>query len=250
MVDQVCDFQTAVLPIQLMAHLKDVGGMKEEKKEMKPMSCPFHYALRVYLEDLYSDFRGGVGHKALYQINDGNYRKAAAAEMAMLQREILAGRKVIAEHVEKMKQMEIRDKERENKMKQLEKINSGMYAKITALNEDRKAFGIEKKEQASKLTYDQLNRHSKQWEMMIRGTKSGYAKKDKLKVTVDGSWDKSMACDIQEVLSRALHSNKKTHIRGALFEKCASRPEHILLDWDVVFENKLLIGQGKKQEHN
>ena len=90
-----------------MSHLKKVGGVFEEKENRKmkqvPMLCKFHYGANIFLRELYKDYNGGeigcitlwhdshqnsfflflsfhldgVGHKALYHLNDDNYQKGA-----------------------------------------------------------------------------------------------------------------------------------------------------------------------------
>ncbi len=60
--DNECDLKKANTPLSLMGHFRDIGGVKKEKKGFTPMGCKFHYAIRVYLETLYSmdgDYRGG-----------------------------------------------------------------------------------------------------------------------------------------------------------------------------------------------
>ena len=50
-------------PIGIMSHLRKMGGVYKEKKDMKlikiPMKCPFHYGARFIMEYLYKDNNDG-----------------------------------------------------------------------------------------------------------------------------------------------------------------------------------------------
>jgi len=258
--DRDCDLKKANTPMSLMGHLRDIGGVKKEKKGFTPMGCEFHYAIRVYLETLYSmngDYRGGVGHKALYQMNDDNYRRAVAAELTLLKKEIQAGKKVIAEQETENWRLKSEREKLEEDMAKIKKINEHFYDKISSLEKDREKLKIEKKNPTSCLTDEQLQRSSKSWQRYRDVTKKCYTKfskqgkdtKDvtpKLKLTVEMCMTKTRVFDVQKFLDEEYCRSKNTNIWKAFFASQLKNPEHILLDWNVVFENKVTEGQDAK----
>eukprot|EP00978_Attheya_sp_CCMP212_P020570 scaffold59039_cov46-Attheya_sp.AAC.2 len=92
------------------------------------------------------NYRGGVGHKPMYEMNDTNYKIAVAAEKRELHREILVGRQKLEE--EKVRRMQLehqRSQEQAEQLKFLQKTNEDAFKKIKQLEEYKKALHIEEK---------------------------------------------------------------------------------------------------------
>ena len=61
--DVICKTFKVCEPIGIMAHLRMIGGVFEERKDSKlnkvPMKCRYHYGARLFMEYLYKDYNGG-----------------------------------------------------------------------------------------------------------------------------------------------------------------------------------------------
>eukprot|EP00957_Ditylum_brightwellii_P107512 8203043-Ditylum_brightwellii.AAC.1 len=55
-------------PMGLMGHLTSKS------------TCPIHSGIKAYITELYSNYKGGFGHKALYQLNTWEYQQAVGIE--------------------------------------------------------------------------------------------------------------------------------------------------------------------------
>ena len=66
-----CTYHRRATPKGLMDHLRKLG--QEE-------GCYMHRGIELYIKNLYENYWGNVGHKALYNGEDAMYRQAIAAE--------------------------------------------------------------------------------------------------------------------------------------------------------------------------
>jgi len=64
-------------PLGLMGHIRSKVENTSGLSSFVP--CVLHYGLLRYMEKLYGNLRG-IGHKALYSLNDANYKKAEEKE--------------------------------------------------------------------------------------------------------------------------------------------------------------------------
>mmetsp|Transcript_18710 Transcript_18710/g.33949 ORF Transcript_18710/g.33949 Transcript_18710/m.33949 type:complete len:932 (-) Transcript_18710:1162-3957(-) len=142
-------------PMGLMRHLRTEG----EK------GCILHYGLTIYMEHLYCknshNYRGGVGHKALYEMNDANYKIAVAAEKRELHHEILVGRQKLEEEKARRMQLEHRQIQQTEQLEFLQKTNKDAFQKIKQLEEDKKALHIEEKGKTPVLSKFELDCYRK-----------------------------------------------------------------------------------------
>jgi hypothetical protein len=107
--DDQCKCSGAFSPIGLMGHLEMIGGVRTyrdpntRQQTADPMLCKRHYGARQFLMSLYANYNGGmcftcdflqlgrmankcvrcvsegIGHKALFKLNDDNWKKADVA---------------------------------------------------------------------------------------------------------------------------------------------------------------------------
>eukprot|EP00978_Attheya_sp_CCMP212_P001908 scaffold3945_cov67-Attheya_sp.AAC.1 len=113
-------------PMGLMGHLRTEG-----KK-----GCILHYGLTVYMEHLYCktstkdhNYCRGVGHKAMYEMNDPNYKLAVAAEKRELHHEISVGRQKLEEETARRMQLEHQQSQQAEQLKFLQG-NKDAFKKI------------------------------------------------------------------------------------------------------------------------
>lgn len=188
-------------------------------------------------------------------MNDDNYRRAAAAELSLLKKEIQTGKIVIAEQEAENWRLKSEREKLEENMAEIKKINEYFYDKISALEKDREKLKIEKKDPTSCLTNKQLQKYSKSWQRYRDVTKKCYTKfskqgkdtKDvtpKLKLTVEMCTTETRVFDVQKFLDKEYCRSRNTNTWKAFFACQLKNPEHILLDWNVVFENKITKGEG------
>lgn len=69
-------------PNSLMDHLKTKGGCAMMNLEEGPLTCPYHYAARMFLTKLYKGYYDGVDHEALYPVGTENWKRARNAAEA------------------------------------------------------------------------------------------------------------------------------------------------------------------------
>jgi hypothetical protein len=155
-----------------MAHVRKVGGVFKEKQNRTmiqvPMKCKFHYAVRVFLEELYKDYNGSefgshlafafttcllmhyphaiytkfhsaIGHEAIYFMGDEKYKKARSAADHWKEREkqyLQSENDRLAEKVSA----------EEQKVADLQKINKSLYDKSERLRSEMEKLGIVKEE--------------------------------------------------------------------------------------------------------
>ena len=59
----ICKTFKVCEPLGMMSHLRNMGGVYEEKKDRRvskiPMKCRYHYGARLFMEYLYKDYNGG-----------------------------------------------------------------------------------------------------------------------------------------------------------------------------------------------
>ncbi len=73
--DECEGYHSLCRPMGLMSHIRKLGG-----GDGNGGRAYLHRGVQIYIEYLYRDYWGSIGHKALYQINDANYRLAEAKE--------------------------------------------------------------------------------------------------------------------------------------------------------------------------
>ncbi len=188
-------------------------------------------------------------------MNDQNYRRAAAAELSLLKKEIQAGKIVIAEQQAENWRLKGEREKLEEDMAKIKKINEHFYYRISALEKDREKLKIERKDPASCLTDKHLQRYSKAWQrhrdVIIKCyTKFSQQGKDttvippkKSKLTLEMCMNETKLCDLQKFLDEE-YRRSRTNIWKALFASQLKNPEHIVLDWNVVFKNNITTGKG------
>jgi len=154
-----------LMPIGLMSHVRKEGE-----------SCILHYGISKYLEHRYckdqGNYRGGTGHKAMYQLNDPNYRDAVAAEKRSLNNEISVGRKQLAE--EKARRLAL-EADRDAQMTELEllkRTNKDQYEKLQMLEEEKKNLNVVEKEAVPELDSATLARYKKTFNAYFSTVKS------------------------------------------------------------------------------
>lgn len=162
-------------PSGLMAHLKTLGGLYDEKDKKSrqrvqiPLKCEYHHAANIFLREAFADYHRcksiyfcrcmffiiqcitlylAVGHKALYPMGSQEYHDAIAAEARKKQRE----KQTLISEKEELK-LKIVDLE-----SNLDKINEELFEKEKRWKDEMKAFNVVEKKKAV-LTDDELKHH-------------------------------------------------------------------------------------------
>merc|ERR1740124_1735820 len=223
------------MPIGLMSHVRKEGE-----------SCILHYGISKYLEHRYckdqGNYRGGTGHKAMYQLNDPNYRDAVAAEKRSLNNEISVGRKQLAE--EKARRLAL-EADRDAQMTELEllkRTNKDQYEKLQMLEEVKKNLTVVEKEAVPELDSATLARYKKTFNAYFSTIKSALrslAEEDEHELVIETPEDFIM----QNFFDKWYDDRKNKRNASLLLQSLSGRKKEnfhgrkIVNKWNVSFAN-------------
>ncbi len=74
-VDKCEGYHKRCIPLGLMSHIRKLGGGDGDGGQ-----AYLHRGIEFYIDKLYGDYWGSIGHKALYQINSAEYKVSVAEE--------------------------------------------------------------------------------------------------------------------------------------------------------------------------
>ena len=171
--DAVCKNFKVGTPNSLMDHLKKEGGLFEEKKDRKkvlvPLTCPYHYAARTFLRELYKGYHGiinGKGELANCLVSEGItntiscyiYPFSSEIDHEALHppgcEEWRLARSAADRKKEREKQVVVKENQRlksrvdkvEKKLLDLSKINQVLYDKMKRVESEMQKLGVVKKD--------------------------------------------------------------------------------------------------------
>eukprot|EP01082_Thalassiosira_pseudonana_P014115 g11742.t1.2.5e17418b g11742 g11742.t1 contig6:504033-506335(-) len=254
--DDQCKCSGAFSPLELMGHLEMIGGVRTyrdpntSQPTAVPMFCKLHYGARQFLMSLYENYHEGIGHKALFKLNDCNWKKADVAEN---KRYIKALRLELRKQEEKIKNLETELKRVEKAKVEFKAISDDRYEQIERLKSELLKLNIPEKSNDTALTEREIARYKhmiSHYFMSYRkrislGLSDDDVKKNMPLIKLQADQSKKCSFSLQHFFDD-MYEKKGTRTHKLLFgDMNTTVTKGLLSEWNVVYQKEEVYEKGK-----
>uniref|UniRef100_A0A7S4JMY5 Uncharacterized protein n=1 Tax=Odontella aurita TaxID=265563 RepID=A0A7S4JMY5_9STRA len=247
-------------PVGLMGHLRTEGDKN---------GGLLHFGLRIYMEHLYGkddgSYRAGIGHKAMYFINDSNWRRAEAAANRAKVKELKKVEQLLAEEKLRTQQLEEERKKDQEKIKFINHVNKDLGRQIQQLKDDKAALHIESRKETTIVSEETLTMARKHMEAFFAMGKVA----SKWGCATDEETNLEIEVNQNFILQEFLDKTYRRHLKLIAMDRCLLDAtllfsdlkgtkvcknyygNKLLSDWNVVFLNEFKYGRkmsGREQK--
>eukprot|EP01082_Thalassiosira_pseudonana_P010555 g9307.t1 g9307 contig36:306427-308909(+) len=264
--DDQCKCSGAFSPIGLMGHLEMIGGVRTyrdpntRQQTADPMLCKRHYGARQFLMSLYANYNGeGIGHKALFKLNDDNWKKADVAENKRYIKALRLGFVELRKQEEKNKQLEAELKRAEKAKIEFKAISDDRYEQIERLKSERLKFNIPEESSDTALNerdvarYKQMISHyfMSNRKRISLGLSDDDVKKNRPNIKLQADRSKKCSFSLQHFFDdlykkRNTKTTQTAQTHKLLFgDMNATLTKWLLSEWNVEYDKKEVYAKGK-----